>query len=398
MKISSRVQIIAESMTLALTARAKQMKKQGLDVVGFGAGEPDFDTPEHIKAVAIEDIKNGVTKYTPTGGTPELKEAICNKFKRDNGLTYEPKQILVSPGAKFSLFAAILTLCNEGDEVIIPSPYWLTYPEQVKAAGGKPVFIQTGVESGFKVTPEQLKKALTPRTALFILNSPSNPTGAVYSKEELEPLANVLMQTDISIISDEVYESLTYDGIRFVSFPSLRPELKERTIIVNGVSKTYSMTGWRIGYAAGPAHIIAAMNRLQDHSTSNPTSFTQRASATAILGDQSCVEKMRQAFDERRKYMVGRLNAIPGVRCATPQGAFYVFPDVSAFYGKKLSGKEIKGSLDLTNVLLEEHNVAVVPGLPFGDDRCVRLSYALSMQEITKGLDRIEAALKSMNI
>jgi len=396
MKISKTVQNIEQSLTLALTAKAKQMKKQGLDVVGFGAGEPDFDTPEHIKEIAIEDIKNGVTKYTPTGGTPELKEAICKKFKRDNGLDYQPNQILVSPGAKFSLYAAIMALCDHGDDVIIPSPFWLTYPEQVKAAGGNPVYIQTGVESEFKIKPEQLEKAITPRTSIFILNSPSNPTGAVYTKTELEALADILLKTNIAIISDEVYECLLYDDVKFVSFPTLRPELKERTIIVNGVSKTYSMTGWRIGYAAGPADVIGAMNRLQDHSTSNPTSFTQRASAHAILGDQTCVEKMRQAFDERRKYMVQRLNSIPGVKCAAPKGAFYVFPDVSSFYGKKLAGKQVNGSVELANVLLEEFKVAVVPGKPFGDDRCERLSYAMSMQDIVKGLDRIEAALKSM--
>lgn len=396
MKISKTVQNIEQSLTLALTAKAKQMKKQGLDVVGFGAGEPDFDTPEHIKAIAIEDIKNGVTKYTPTGGTLELKEAICKKFKRDNGLDYQPNQILVSPGAKFSLYAAIMTLCDKDDEVIIPSPYWLTYPEQVKAAGGTPIYIQTGVESEFKIKPEQLEKAITPRTSIFILNSPSNPTGAVYTKEELEALADILLKTNITIISDEIYECLLYDDVKFVSFPTLRPELKDRTIIVNGVSKTYSMTGWRIGYAAGPANVIGAMNRLQDHSTSNPTSFTQRASAQAILGDQSCVEKMRQAFDERRKYMVQRLNSIPGVKCATPKGAFYVFPDVSSFYGKTLAGKKVNDSVELANILLEEYKVAVVPGKPFGDDRCERLSYAMSMQDIVKGLDRIEAALKSM--
>lgn len=382
-------------MTLALTAKAKQMKKSGIDVVGFGAGEPDFDTPDHIKAIAIEDIQKGVTKYTPESGTPELKEAICKKFKRDNGLEYAPDQIIVSPGAKYSLYIAIFALCDQGDEVIIPSPYWLTYPEQVKAAGGVPVFIKTGIESEFKITPDQLKKAITPRTSIFILNSPSNPTGALYSKEELEKIADVILDSNVTVISDEIYESLVYDEEKFVSFPSIHPGLKEKTIIVNGVSKTYSMTGWRIGYAAGPKEVIGAMSRLQSHSTSNPTSFTQRASAVAIMGDQSCVEKMRLAFDERRKYMVKRLNAMPGIRCATPKGAFYAFPNVRSCYGKKLAGKLIQGSMDLSNVFLEDFKVGVVPGLPFGDDECIRLSYALSMEDIKKGLDRIEEAFLS---
>ena len=396
MKISKRVKDIAESMTLALTAKAKQMKKSGIDVVGFGAGEPDFDTPDHIKAVAIEDIQKGVTKYTDTSGTLELREAVCKKFKRDNGLDYTPKQIIISPGAKFSLYIAILALCDDGDEVIIPSPYWLTYPEQVKAAGGKSVFIETSVNTEFKITPEQLKKAVTPRTRLFILNSPSNPTGAVYTREELKALADVILNTDMIVISDEIYESLVYDDAKFVSFPSLRPELKDRTVIVNGVSKTYSMTGWRIGYSAGPLEIIDAMSRLQSHSTSNPTSFVQRACAAAMLGDQTCVEEMRQEFDKRRRYMVERLNSFPRVKCAVPKGAFYAFPDVSACYGKTLGSRIVHSSMDMADVLLEEFKLGVIPGLPFGDDRCIRLSYAMSMQDIEKGLDRIEKALQSV--
>ncbi|MBN1901642.1 pyridoxal phosphate-dependent aminotransferase [Candidatus Sumerlaeota bacterium] len=396
MKISRHVKNITQSMTLALSAKAKLMKKNGIDVVGFGAGEPDFDTPEHIKIVAIEDIQKGVTKYTPASGTLELKEAICKKFKRDNGLDYAPEQIIVSPGAKFSLYIAIFALCDPGDEVIIPSPYWLTYPEQVKAAGGTPVFIKTSIATEFKMTPEQLKKAITPRASILILNSPSNPTGALYTREELAKIAEVILESNITVISDEIYEFLVYDGEEFVSFPSLHPALKEKTILVNGVSKTYSMTGWRIGYAAGPKEAISAMSRLQSHSTSNPTSFTQRASAAAILGDQSCVEKMRLAFDERRQYMVKRLSAIPGIQCATPKGAFYAFPNVKSRYGKKLAGKIVQGSMDLSNILLEDFRVAVVPGLPFGDDECIRLSYALSMEDIKKGLDRIEEAFRSI--
>jgi len=395
MKISKRIVNISESMTLALTAKARQMKKNGIDVVGFGAGEPDFDTPEYIKNVAIEDIQKGVTKYTDTSGTLELREAVCKKLKRDNDLDYTPRQIIISPGAKFSLYIAILALCDDGDEVIIPSPYWLTYPEQVKASGGASVFIETSVDSEFKITPNQLKKAISPRTVALILNSPSNPTGAVYTRKELEDIADVILETNVVVISDEIYESLVYDDAEFASFPSLRPELKDRTVLVNGVSKTYSMTGWRIGYAAGPSEIIDAMSRLQSHSTSNPTSFVQRACAVAMLGDQSFVEEMRQAFDKRRRYMVERLNSFPWVKCAVPKGAFYAFPDVSACYGKKLGGRIVKGSMDMAEALLEEFKAGVIPGLPFGDDRCIRLSYAMSMAEIEKGLDRIEKALES---
>jgi len=393
MKVSSRIKNVSQSMTLALSAKAKQMKKQGIDVVGFGAGEPDFDTPEHIKAKAVEDIQNGFTKYTPASGILELKEAICEKFKRDNGLVYTPQQVIVSPGAKYSLYNAIMCLLDEGDEVIIPSPYWLTYPEQVKAAGGKPVFIEAGIENEFKITPEQLKAAVTPRTVGFILNSPSNPTGALYSRKELEKLADILLENKICVLSDEIYENLVYDDESFVSFATLRPELMDHTITINGVSKTYAMTGWRIGYAAGPKEFIAAMGRLQSHSTSNPTSFTQRACIVALLGDQSCVAEMRCAFDERRRFMVERLNAMAGITCATPKGAFYVFPDVSAIYGKKIADQEITGSMVLADVLLDHFKVGVVPGLPFGDDNCVRLSYALSMEDIKKGLDRIGEAL-----
>ncbi len=393
MKVSKRVQGVSQSMTLALSAKAKQMKKEGIDVVGFGAGEPDFDTPEHIKAVAIEDLNNGITKYTPASGTLELKEAICKKLKRHNNLDYTTKQVIVSPGAKYSLFIAVMSVCDEGDEVIIPAPYWLTYPEQVKVTGAKPVFIYTGVETEFKITPEQLKSAITPRTVAIILNSPCNPSGAVYTPDELNALADIFAETNIAIISDEIYENLIYDGVRVVSIAALRPEVKEQTIVINGVSKTYAMTGWRIGYAAGPEDVIGAMGRLQSHSTSNPTSFAQRAAAVAMLGDQSCVEEMRKAFDERRKYIVERLNAIPQVKCATPKGAFYVFPDVSGCYGRKIGGRKVNGSMDFANVLLDEFKVGVVPGRPFGNDRCVRLSYATSMEDIKKGLDRIETAL-----
>jgi len=394
MKIARKVQNVSESLTLALTAKAKQMKKEGIDIIGFGAGEPDFDTPDHIKQVAIEDLKKGFTKYTPASGIPELKQAVCEKLKRENQLDYTPKQILISCGAKHSLYNAIIAIVDDGDEVIIPAPYWLTYPEQVKAAGGKPVFINAPAEADFKITPAQLHKAITKKTVAVILNSPSNPTGAVYSKAELEALGKVIVGKDIAVITDEIYEKILYDGAEHHSIAALSPELKKRAIVVNGVSKSYSMTGWRIGYAAGPEEVIAAMSRLQSHSTSNPTSFCQNASIAALTGDQSNIQMMLKAFDERRRYMVETLNKIPGVKCTMPKGAFYVFPDVSGAYTKKLGGENIQGSMALSEYLLKEAKVAVVPGVAFGDDNCVRLSYATSLENIKKGLERIAQALK----
>jgi aspartate aminotransferase len=395
MKIAKRIRDIEESLTLALTAKAKQMKKDGIDVVGFGAGEPDFDTPDHIKQVAIDDIKKGVTKYTPASGTLELRQAVCEKFKKDNGLDYKPNQVLISCGAKHSVFNAIVTICDDKDEVIIPAPYWLTYPEQVKAAGGKSVVVETSIDDEFKMTPAQLRKAITKRTVAVIINSPSNPTGSVYTRKELEALGEVITEKKIAVISDEIYEKLLYDGAEHHSIAALSPELKDLTIVVNGASKSYSMTGWRIGYAAGPFEIIDAMAKFQSHSTSNPTSFCQNATIAAIRGDQACVEKMRKAFDERRKYMVERLNAMKDVKCTTPKGAFYVFPDVSATYGHEICGKQVTGSMSFAEALLDGAKVSVVPGISFGDDKCVRLSYATSMENIKKGLDRIEEALSA---
>ncbi len=389
MKIARKVQNVSESLTLALTAKAKQMKKEGIDIIGFGAGEPDFDTPDHIKQVAIDDLQKGFTKYTPASGIPELKQAVCEKLKRENQLDYTPKQIIISCGAKHSLYNAIIAIVDDGDEVIIPAPYWLTYPEQVKAAGGKPVFINAPAEADFKITPAQLHKAITNKTVAMILNSPSNPTGAVYFKAELEALGKVIVGKDIAVITDEIYEKILYDGAEHYSIAALSPELKKRAIVVNGVSKSYSMTGWRIGYAAGPEEVIAAMSRLQSHSTSNPTSFCQNASITALTGDQSNIQMMLKAFDERRRYMVETLNKIPGVKCTMPKGAFYVFPDVSGAFTK-----EIQGSMALSEYLLKEAKVAVVPGIAFGDDNCVRLSYATSLENIKKGLERIAQALK----
>jgi aspartate aminotransferase len=394
MKISERVKVISPSATLAVTNKAKALKAQGVDVVGFGAGEPDFDTPVEIKEAAKRAIDEGFTKYTPSAGIPELRKAICDKFKKDNGLDYLPEQILVSCGAKHSIYNTVQTLVNPGDEVIFQAPYWVSYPEFVKAAGGQCVIINAGVEQEYKMTADQVHDAITNKTTLCILNSPSNPTGAVYSAGELTAIMDVLVDHGVSVISDEIYEKLLYDGLTHVCVPALAPEYKEATILVNGVSKTYSMTGWRIGYLAGPKDVVAAMSRLQDHSTSNTTSISQKAALAALQGDQSAAAMMVRAFDERRQWIVKAINAIPGVRCPMPKGAFYVFPDVSGIYGKTLKGgKAVKSSMELADYLLENARAAVVPGVAFGDDRCVRLSYALSLEAIKKGVERIGEAL-----
>lgn len=393
MKIAKRIKNITESVTLALTAKAKELKAQGKDIVGFGAGEPDFDTPDFIKQIAIDDIKKGFTKYTPSSGIPELRKAVCAKLKKDNNLDYTPKQVLISCGAKHSIYNAVLAVVDDGDEVIIPSPFWLTYPEQVKAAGGKSVFINASAKTNYKITPKQLEDAITDKTAAIIFNSPSNPTGAVYSPDEIRALAAILEKTDIAIISDEIYEKLLYDGETHLSIASISPKLKSQTIVINGLSKTYSMTGWRLGYAAGPADVIEAMSNLQSHSTSNPVSFTQNAGVAALTGDQSCVDMMLKAFDERRKYMVDKLNSIPGIFCPIPKGAFYAFADISGVLGKERDGMPVNNSVQFAEWLLEKHGVSVVPGEPFGDDNGVRLSYAMSLEAIKKGLDKIAKAL-----
>jgi aspartate aminotransferase len=396
MKISERVKVISPSATLAVTNKAKALKAQGVDVVGFGAGEPDFDTPDEIKEAAKRAIDEGFTKYTPSAGIPELRKAIAEKFKSDNGLDYLPEQILVSCGAKHSIYNAVQALVDPGDEVIFQAPYWVSYPEFVKAAGGKPVIVEAGVEQDFKMTADQVHDAITNKTTLCIINSPSNPTGTVYAADELRAIMDVLVDHGVSVISDEIYEKILYDGLQHACVPALAPEYKEPTILVNGVSKTYSMTGWRIGYLAGPKDVVAAMSRLQDHSTSNPTSISQKAALAALQGDQLAAAKMVKAFDERRRYIVSALNAIPGVRCPMPKGAFYVFPDVSGVYGKPLKGgKVVKGSMELTDFLLDTARVAVVPGVAFGDDRCVRLSYATSLEAIKKGIERMAETLKA---
>ena len=396
MKIAQRMKHIKPSPTLAVSAKAAAMKAQGIDVIGFGVGEPDFDTPDHIKQAAIAALAAGFTKYTPVGGTEELKSAVAAKFKRDNSLEYKNSEILISCGAKHSLYNAFQAVLDEGDEIIIPAPYWVSYPDMAYLAGAVPVIIETTDESGFKVTPEQVRAAITPRTRAFVLNSPSNPTGAAYSVDELRALADVLLGTGILVVSDEIYESLVYGGFTCTSIVTVEPRLKEQTLVVNGVSKTYSMTGWRIGYAAGPADVIKAMTDIQSQSTSNPTSIAQKASVAALNGSQKCINEMLHAFDKRRTYMVERLNAIEGFSCFMPNGAFYTFPNVSGVYGKKSGSSVILSSDDLTTALLETARVAVVAGSAFGADSCIRLSYAISLENIKQGLDRIEAFVKTL--
>ncbi len=397
MLISKRLSLISPSPTLAITAKAKQMKQEGIDVIGFGAGEPDFDTPIHIKEAAKKALDEGFTKYTPASGVKELKEAICQKFKNDNNLNFSAEEILVSCGAKHSIFNAILALCNEGDEVILPSPYWVSYPEMIKIAGAKPIILMTTPENNFKIIPQKLQEAITPKTKLLILNSPSNPTGMVYTKDELLFISNVLIEKNIFCISDEIYEKIIYDGRKHISIASLGSKIKNLTIVVNGVSKPYSMTGWRIGYAAGQKEIIQAMSNLQSHSTSNPTSISQKAALAALGGPQEPLHNMVAEFKKRRNYILKKLSSIDGISFLKPQGAFYVFPNISQIIGRTFKEERIKDSIHLAKILLTEANVAVIPGSAFGAEGYLRLSYATSMKNISKGLDIIEEFTKKLS-
>jgi len=396
MKLADRVHKIQPSPTLAIDAKAKALKAEGIDVIGFGVGEPDFDTPENIRQAAKKAIDDGFTRYTPVGGIDELKDAIISKLKRDNGLEFRRDQVTVACGAKHSLYNISQALIQEGDEVIIPVPYWVSYPDQVLLAGGSPVFIDTDEQSAFKISPEQLEKAITPRTKALILNSPCNPTGTSYSRDELRKLGEVCLKHDFMVISDDIYEKLLYDGIPFANIASAVPELQSRTIVVNGVSKTFAMTGWRIGYAAGPVEIISAMTKLQSQSTSNPSSVAQKASIEALNGPQDAVKMMISEFENRRTYIVNRLNDIPGISCFMSTGAFYAFPNVSGLFGKSFSGRTVNNSSDLCAFFLEQARVAVVPGIAFGADNYVRFSYATSMDNIRKGIDRIEEAISAL--
>ncbi len=393
MKLSSRISLIKPSPTLAITSKANALKAEGRNIIGFGAGEPDFDTPLHIKMAAIKAIEEGFTKYTPVDGIAELKDAIILKLSRDNQLTYNRSQIVVSCGAKHTLYNIIQVLCEEGDEVIIPSPYWVSYLDMVILSGAKPVVVKTSETQGFKMLPKQLESAITGRTKAVIINSPSNPAGVVYSSSELKALAEVVIEKGVLIISDDIYEKIIYDEAIFKNMASLSEDLKNMTVVVNGVSKTYSMTGWRIGYAAGPEEIMDAIAKLQSQNTSNPTSIAQKAAVEALNGPQESVGEMVEEFGKRRGTIVEMLNDIQGITCMLPQGAFYVFPDVSAIFGKKYRGAAVSNSSDFSAYLLDVANVAVIPGIDFGHDNHIRLSYATSMSQIEEGMERIKNAV-----
>lgn len=397
MKLATRMTKIKPSETLAITAKANALRAEGRDVIGFGAGEPDFDTPVNIKAAAIKAIEAGFTKYTPVGGTDELKDAIIAKLKRDNALEYKRSQIVVSCGAKHTLYNLAQALFEDGDEVIIPAPYWVSYPDIVLLAGGQPVIVNTLEKDGFKMSPQQLQAAITSRTRAVVINSPSNPTGAAYTPEELKALANVLVDKDVLAISDDIYEKMLYSKFSFANIAMVEPRMKSKTIVVNGVSKAYAMTGWRIGYAAGPEEIIAAINKIQSQNTSNPASISQKAAVEALNGDQEVVTKMVREFQQRKDVIVRLLNDINGVTCIFPEGAFYVFPNVAKIYGRSFQGKKITNSTELIDYLLDEANVATVPGAAFGSDDHIRLSYATSMKNIEEGLKRIKNAIDKLN-
>ncbi len=381
MKLASRVNQVTPSLTLAIDSLAKEMKKNGEDVCSFSAGEPDFDTPTHIKAAAKKALDEGKTRYGPAAGEPGLRKAIAEKLLRDNQLAYNADNVIVTNGGKQSLYNLIMALIEAGDEVIIPAPYWLSYPEMVTLAGGTSVIVNTSLENQYKITPEQLEAAITPKTKLFVLNSPSNPTGIVYTPEEIAALAKIVVEKDILVVSDEIYEKILYDGAIHRSIASFGPEIFQRSIISNGFAKAFSMTGWRVGYIAGPVEIVKAMTKIQGHSTSNVCTFAQYGAIAALESPQDCIEEMVKAFSERRQYILERVRAIPGLNCPTPNGAFYVFIDISQT-GLK--------SRDFCQKLLETQKVAAIPGIAFGADDCIRLSYATDLKTIEKGFDRID--------
>ncbi|MBS4021105.1 MAG: pyridoxal phosphate-dependent aminotransferase [Dethiobacter sp.] len=387
---------ISPSPTLAIDALAKKMKSEGVDVVGFGAGEPDFDTPEHIRDAGIRAITDGYTKYTPAAGSLELQQAICKKLKTDNGLDYSPAEIVISNGAKHSLTNIFAAILDPGDEVIVPAPYWVSYPEMVKLNDGVPVVLPTRAENRFKATVKELTSALTVKTKAVVLNSPSNPTGQVYSGEELQAVARFAVENNLFVVSDEIYEKLIYGEIRHISIASLGEEIKKMTIVVNGVSKTYAMTGWRIGYTACDAGLAKIMGNIQSHATSNPNSMAQKAALAALEGSQECVQTMREAFAARRDFMVKRIGDLAGLYCIEPEGAFYVLLGVNKTFGRSYRGTVLKNCDDFASALLENSQVAVVPGSGFGAPDFVRLSYAVSMEHISKGLDRIETFVKEL--
>ncbi|HXV79668.1 MAG TPA: pyridoxal phosphate-dependent aminotransferase [Candidatus Binatia bacterium] len=394
--LAERTQRIKPSVTLAVAAKAGRLRSEGIDVVNFSAGEPDFDTPDHIKAAAVEALRKGMTKYTDVKGIEPLRAAIVQKYEQEYGLRYPKEDVLVSCGAKHSLYNVFQAVINPGDEVLIPAPYWVSYADMALLAGGIPKIIPTNEATGFRISAEQLDAALTPQTKIFVLNSPCNPTGASYTADELQAIASVIEQHRCLVMADDIYEKIIYD-FQFQNIVALKPALRDRTVIINGVSKTYAMTGWRIGYAMGPADIIGAASKIQSQSTSNPTSIAQAAALAAISGPQEEVSKMAREFKRRRDVIVDRLNAIPGMRCLKPQGAFYVFPNVSTFLGRTANGKKLASPCDLADYLLEEAKVAVVPGEDFGSMEHIRFSYATSLEDIEKGCTRIHAAVKKLD-
>ncbi len=398
MKFSERILNINPSMTLAIDAKAREMKARGEDVIGFGAGEPDFNTPERIKQAGIRAIENNETRYTPVGGTDLLKEAIITKLTRDNGLVYEKNQILASCGAKHSFYNLAQVLWQAGDEVIVPAPYWVSFPEIVTLSGARPLIIHTGAEQDFKITAEQIENAVTPNTRAIVINSPSNPTGSAYNNDELEKLAECALRHGLLIISDEIYEQIVFDGFHHTSIASISKEVQKQCVVINGVSKSYAMTGWRIGYiAAGDPEIVKQVSKLQGQSTSNPCATSQAASIEALAGSLDEVHAMVREFEKRRNIIVERLTQIPGVSCRKPTGSFYSFPDFSGIYGKKdTNGKVLKGSLDLSDYLLSTNKVAIVPGIAFGADAHARLAFAMSLEKIEAGTHRIKEAIENL--
>ena len=398
MKLAQRVTRIKPSATLAINAKAKALKKQGAQIVNFGVGEPDFDTPQYIQEAAIQAMREGQTRYTAVSGVDELKDAVLEALSKNYGLAYQRENILVSCGAKHALYNLLQTIVGPGDEVIIPAPYWVSYPDMVALAGGTPVFVPCLEAHGFKMQPEQLEQAITPKTRLLIFNSPSNPTGVHYSRGELEALAEVLLRHEhVSIASDDIYYRILFTGHEWANLAMVREELRERTFIINGVSKTYCMTGWRIGYLIGNAQVVKAATDIQSQSTSNPTTIAQFAAAAALQGDQQEVGKMVRIFEQRCLYVLERLSELPQITCPTPAGAFYAFPNCSAYYGRKSPAGVINSSLDLSEYLMEAAHLAVVPGSAFGEDDCIRISYALSTDELKEGFDRLEKALQALS-
>tara|TARA_B100001540_G_scaffold57550_2_gene51883 strand:+ start:5091 stop:6284 length:1194 start_codon:yes stop_codon:yes gene_type:complete len=396
MKLSKLAKNLKPSATLAITAKAKDLKSKGIDIIGFGAGEPDFDTPNNIKSAAKDSIDSGFTKYTAASGIIELKEAIRERISIDYGLSYENKEILVGSGAKHVLYNLFNVLIDEGDEVLIPAPYWVSYPEQVKISGGSPIILHTNQEDGFKITKKQIESRCNENTKILVLNYPSNPTGSTYNYDELSQIAEICKEKNLIVISDEIYDKIIYSNEKHISFPQLSEDAKNRTILVNGVSKTYSMTGWRIGYAAGNSEVISAMNNLSGQSTSNPTSISQKAAIEAFSGNQGKVVEMLGEFEIRKEYISSFLNEIEGIECFVPKGAFYVFPDISYYFGKSFKGKEIRNSIEFTDFLLDHAKVAVVPGIEFGSDKHIRISYATSMNDIKEGTKRIKESLQDL--